>query len=296
MNLKKKALGRGLSALLDSSETDLSEEGLGKVSVAGSVANIAIENIESNPNQPRKIFDEGALKELSLSILKQGIIQPVTVRKQSGKYQLISGERRLKASIMAGLVEIPAYIRVVEDNEILEMALVENIQREDLNAIEISLTYQQLIEECKFTQEQLSDRVGKNRSTITNYLRLLKLPAEIQIGIRSEKITMGHARALITINDINTQLSIFHKIIEEGLSVRQVEEMSRKAAALGKTTVNIKPINTLPNKYQKIKDNIGKITGVNANLKRSANGRGQIIIPFVSDEELEKILDRLSIK
>jgi ParB family transcriptional regulator, chromosome partitioning protein len=298
MNTKKRALGRGLSALLDNSENEKLEQDMGEISIAGSVANILIDHIEVNPFQPRNHFDETALKDLSNSIKEQGIIQPVTVRRtDKGKYQLISGERRLKAAVMAGLRDIPAYIRIADDGAMLEMALVENIQRENLNAMEISLSYQQLIDDYNLTQEQLSERLGKNRSTITNYLRLLKLPAEIQVAIRQDKITMGHARALININDIKKQLSLYHKIIEKNLSVRNVEELVRKASESVKKDADPKTaaMVLLPPKYQRIKENITKAMGVNVDLKRNTNGKGNIIIPFVSDEELDSILHKLSL-
>lgn len=298
MNTKKRALGRGLSALLDNSENEKLEQDMGEISIAGSVANILIDHIEANPFQPRNHFDETALKDLSNSIKEQGIIQPVTVRRtDKGKYQLISGERRLKAAVMAGLRDIPAYIRIADDGAMLEMALVENIQRENLNAMEISLSYQQLIDDYNLTQEQLSERLGKNRTTITNYLRLLKLPAEIQVAIRQDKITMGHARALININDIKKQLSLYYKIIEKNLSVRNVEELVRKASEGVKKDADQKTaaMVLLPPKYQRIKETITKVVGVNIDLKRNTNGKGNIIIPFVSDEELDSILHKLSL-
>jgi ParB family transcriptional regulator, chromosome partitioning protein len=298
MKEKKRALGRGLSALLENPENEKLEQDMGEISIAGSVANILIDHIEVNPFQPRNHFDEIALKDLSNSIKEQGIIQPVTVRKtDKGKYQLISGERRLKAAVMAGLRDIPAYIRIANDGAMLEMALVENIQRENLNAMEISLSYQQLIDDYNLTQEQLSERLGKNRTTITNYLRLLKLPAEIQVAIRQDKITMGHARALININDVKKQLSLYRKIIEKNLSVRNVEDLVRKVAEGVKKDADPKTaaMVLLPPKYQRIKENFTKAVGVNVDLKRNTNGKGNIIIPFVSDEELDSILHKLSL-
>ena len=298
MNTKKRALGRGLSALLENPENEKLEQDMGEISIAGSVANILIDHIEVNPFQPRNHFDEIALKDLSNSIKEQGIIQPVTVRKtDKGKYQLISGERRLKAAVMAGLRDIPAYIRIANDGAMLEMALVENIQRENLNAMEISLSYQQLIDDYNLTQEQLSERLGKNRTTITNYLRLLKLPAEIQVAIRQDKITMGHARALININNVKKQLSLYRKIIEKNLSVRNVEDLVRKAAEGMKKDADPKTaaMVLLPPKYQRIKENFTKTVGVNVDLKRNTNGKGNIIIPFASDEELDSILHKLSL-
>jgi len=220
--VKRSALGKGLGALIEDAGT------MNDFVRNSSIDEIDINQIESNPFQPRTDFDEESLNELATSIKEIGIIQPITVRKSAnGKFQLISGERRFRASIIAGLKTIPAYVRTADDQGMLEMALVENIQREDLDAIEIAISYQRLIEECTLTQESLSDRVGKKRSTITNYLRLLKLPAEIQLGIRKKMLSMGHARALINIEDANDQLYIFEQIINDGLSVRKVEDMVR---------------------------------------------------------------------
>ncbi|NJO70351.1 MAG: ParB/RepB/Spo0J family partition protein [Bacteroidetes bacterium] len=222
MIAKKSSLGRGLGALIEDVESSKPAENV------ASINDIEIRSIEINPFQPRKTFDEEALMELSASIKQLGIIQPITVRKiDNDKYQLITGERRFRASQMAGLQTIPAYIRNADDQAMLELALVENIQREDLDAIEIAISYQRLIDECSLTQEDMSDRVGKKRSTIANYLRLLKLPAEIQAGIRHKKITMGHARALVNVDDAEKQLSIYHHVIEEGLSVRSTEDIVR---------------------------------------------------------------------
>ena len=229
MQQKKKALGRGLSALLESPETDITTRDVTGDFVTGAVAQVLIEHIESNPFQPRTVFNEEELAELAMSIQQQGIIQPVTVRKMGhDRYQLISGERRLKAARVAGLTRVPAYIRIANDEQMLEMALVENIQREDLNPIEIAVSYQRLLEECHISQEELSQKVGKDRSTISNYIRLLKLPAEIQDAIGSAAITMGHARALITLDDPARQLSVLQSIVKNQLSVRQVEELVRK--------------------------------------------------------------------
>ncbi|HZX62867.1 MAG TPA: ParB/RepB/Spo0J family partition protein, partial [Bacteroidales bacterium] len=211
MQGKKKALGRGLSAILESPETDITSRDISGEYVVGAIAHIAVEKIEPNPFQPRMQFNEEELAELTLSIQAQGIIQPITVRKLGyDKYQLISGDRRLKAARLAGLTEIPAYIRVANDEQMLELALVENIQREELNPLEIAISFQRLLDECKLKQEELSQKIGKDRSTIANYIRLLKLPTEIQIAIRDKKISMGHARALITIDDVKTQLVILH--------------------------------------------------------------------------------------
>jgi ParB family chromosome partitioning protein len=220
---KKSALGKGLGALIKQSETGIPE------SQANATNKIDIRNIEVNPYQPRTNFDQDALEELAASIKQLGIIQPITVREiDNGRYQIISGERRYRASMIAGLTEMPAYIRHADDNNMLELALVENIQREDLDAIEVAISYQRLIDECRLTQENMSERVGKKRSTIANYLRLLKLPAEIQLAIRKGQLTMGHARALVNIGQPEYQLLLLHDIIENSLSVRQVEEAARQ--------------------------------------------------------------------
>ena len=226
---KKKALGKGLSAILKDPSQDISSAKDSRAKdVVGNVAEIDIDSVETNPFQPRSNFDKQALEELTKSISEVGIIQPITVRKSGfNKYQLISGERRLRASKLAGLKSIPAYIRLADDNGMLELALVENIQREDLDAIEVALSYKRLMEECDLNQEQLSDRVGKQRSTVTNYLRLLKLQPLIQAGIRDKMISMGHARALINVEDEDIQLAIYRDVIAKDLSVRKVEEIVR---------------------------------------------------------------------
>ena len=290
MNSKKKALGRGLSAILESPETDITSKDISGSFVAGAIANISIGSIESNPFQPREDFDEQALLELSNSIKEQGIIQPITVRKLGyDKYQLISGERRLKASKIAGLKEIPAYIRVANDQQMLEMALVENIQRESLNALEIAISYNRLIEECDLSVDELSVRLGKNRTTVTNYIRLLKLPAEVQANVRDGQLSMGHARAIINIDDDNTQITIARNVVKKGLSVREVEEIVRnlnKQASLPKITDN-KP---LPPHIEALRSNLNSRLSLNVELKRNTKGKGTIVIPFSSDFELEKII------
>lgn len=294
---KKSSLGRGLSALLESNNTDITTKYAGEAPAAntvGSVAKLKISQIETNPFQPRTHFEEQALNELSASIKELGIIQPITVRKMGyDKFQLISGERRFRASQLAGLKEIPAYIRVANDQEMLEMALVENIQRENLDAIEVAISYQRLIDECKLTQEQMSQRVGKQRSTITNYLRLLKLPAEIQKGIIDKKISMAHARTLINIDDATTQIQIYADIIVNDLSVRQVEEWVRgvekknpaKAKRVSKTAAPV-----LPYSFQKLGIELNEKFKTPVELKRSASGKGKITIPFNSDVDLERIM------
>jgi ParB family chromosome partitioning protein len=295
MSIKRNALGKGLSALLENPETDITSKGDigGSSAIAGAVANIAIEKIEANPFQPRSNFDEQALMELSESIKEQGIIQPVTVRKLGyDKYQLISGERRYKASVMAGLKFIPAFIRIANDQAMLEMALVENIQRENLNAIEIAISYKRLIDECSITQDELCVRVGKNRTTVTNYLRLLKLPPEIQIGIRDNKITMGHARAIINVNDVLTQLKIYNEIISNELSVRRVEEIARTVTDTSKSgDKKNKGKANLTFEYKRIQDKLCSKFETKVEFKRDNKGKGKIVIPFFNDDDLERLLE-----
>ena len=298
MNVKKKALGRGLSALLENpSENDISTQ-FKKSSdaiIAGTIANIPVNSVEANPYQPRTHFDEDSLKELATSIKEQGIIQPITVRlTDNNKFQLISGERRLKASILAGLENIPAYVRTANDQSVLEMALVENIQRRDLNSIEISLSFQRLIDECNITQEELSEKVGKNRTTITNYLRLLKLPATIQMGLQESKISMGHARAIINVPSIDNQLAIYKDIIEQDLSVRQTEEIVRNIDAEPYHVSKVEKTTTeLPYKYQKIKEQISKFIGYKTDLKVNNKGKGSIVVHFKNENDLENIISKL---
>jgi ParB family chromosome partitioning protein len=293
MNAKRQALGRGLSALLAIPESDERSTNDNTGTVVGAIASIFVDYIEANPFQPRSEFEEQALNELAASIKHQGIIQPITVRKIGhDKYQLISGERRLRASKLAGLEEIPAYIRFATDGQMLEMALVENIQRENLNAIEVALSYQALIDECKLTQEQMSEKVGKNRTTITNYLRLLKLPAEVQLDIRDDKISMGHARALITLDDTEQQLFITKQIVEKGLSVREVEKMVRIINNPEEKKIK-KTKDALPENYKSIKDSLIHHFSTKIEIKRNNRGRGNIVIPFASDKDFERILNLL---
>ena len=283
---KKRGLGRGLDAILQSPETDITSADISGNYVAGAIAQIDIDKIETNPFQPRTDFDENALSELSESIKNQGVIQPVTVRKMGyDKYQLISGERRLRASKLAGLKTIPVFIRVANDEQMLEMALIENIHRENLNAIEVAISYQRLLEECKLTQDQLSEKVGKDRSTVANFLRLLKLPAEIQIAIRDGYITMGHARALVNISDKAKQLIILKRIIDEDLSVRQVE-MLAKAKSTAKKQKSIVPEN-----YKIQADTLSKALKMNVKINRDSKGKGSLTINFKNDEEFERLLD-----
>lgn len=295
MAAQKNALGRGLGALIEDAGQE-SPRGLASV-----VNEISVRDIEANPWQPRTRFDEEALTELADSIKEIGMIQPVTVRSlEGGKYQLITGERRYRAARMLGLKTIPAYVRSADDQNMLEMALVENIQREDLDAVEVAISYQRLIEECSLTQENLSERVGKKRSTISNYLRLLKLPAEIQLGIREKQISMGHARALVNLEDPSDQLEIFRKVINQDLSVRKVEDLVRKIQASpvpdeesltdnrGKGTTS---------DYLDLQKHLERHFGANVEFRRNNKGQGRIVIPFGSDEDLERIvaiLDKLN--
>lgn len=272
----------------------IEDAGQEKVAPAAAINEIPIEKIGVNPYQPRKNFDEESLRELASSIREIGIIQPITVRRVNGdSYQLITGERRFKAALIAGLEAIPAYVRVAEDQHMLEMALVENIQREDLDSIEVAISYQRLIEEVNLTQESLSERVGKKRSTIANYLRLLKLPAEIQLGIRDRLISMGHARALVNIPDPNVQIEIYQKIIKDDLSVRRVEELVRRNNnARGPRQSTEKQGDQVP-EYTELKDQLSRFFGTEVDFRRSNKGSGRIVIPFASDQDLEKILSLL---
>jgi len=282
-------LGKGLGALIDTEEPEI-------ISGTSSINEILISEIEPNPDQPRKHFDAEAMMELSESIKQIGVIQPVTLRKiDERKYQVIAGERRFRASKMAGLVSIPAYIKEINSELVMEMALVENIQREDLNAIEIALSYQHLLDLCGYTQEQLSERIGKKRATVSNYLRLLRLPGEIQVGIKDRKIDMGHARALINIEDPVKQLNVYDQILKNNYSVRKVEEIVRtmnegeesgKPLSAGKGTKE-----RLPEEYFLLKEQLKDLFHSKVDLVRDAKGKGKITIPFANDEELEKIMD-----
>ena len=289
---KRSGLGRGLGALLEDSEEKEQISG-SKATIKGAIGEIDINQIEVNPFQPRTDFNQDALNELAESIKVQGIIQPITVRALSeNEFQLISGERRLQASKLAGLTRVPAYIRTADDQQMLEMALIENIQRENLNAIEIALSYQRLMSECNLKQEELGDRVGKNRSTVTNYLRLLKLPPDIQIALRDGKLSMGHARALIAIDNVSLQLEIFNKIIREELSVRKVEELVRqgsdKSAPVRKENI--------PNpELLSIQKKLTSHFGTKIFIKADEDNKGEIKIPFISIDELNRILEILNL-
>jgi ParB family chromosome partitioning protein len=290
---KKNALGRGLGALIDGVEKEVLEK---KVEAN---LDIPVGSIEANPFQPRTHFDEQAIEDLSNSIKKLGIVQPLTVREVTpGKYQLIAGERRLRAAKLAGLTHVPAYVRTADDQAMLELALVENIQREDLDAVEVAISFQRLIEECRLTQEQLSDRVGKQRSTVANYLRLLKLPAEIQLGIRKKQLTMGHARALISIEDSKKQINAYYKIVDGDLSVRQAEELVRLLQTeQTRDPEKLEKKKKLNNDFSQLSDHLNKIFDSKVNFRINENGKGKIVIPFDSAEDMERILgvfDRLN--
>ncbi|WP_432712151.1 ParB/RepB/Spo0J family partition protein [Pedobacter sp.] len=300
---RKTGLGKGLSALLDDNDSvhqqksqvnrQSFESGQAQRQESG-IGEISINDIETNPYQPRTEFDQVALNELTASIKTQGLIQPITVRKAVGnKYQLISGERRLRACKLAGLTEIPAYIRNANDQQMLEMALIENIQRENLNAIEVALSFQRMMEECNLKQEQLGERVGKNRSTVTNYLRLLKLPPAIQVSIRDQKISMGHARALISVESEENQLFLHQEILDKGLSVRKVEELVRSLNNLQFSPRSTKEPTAATFEYQKLQKDLASRFASKVKLKVGQNGKGAIEIPFVSDDDLNRILELL---
>ena len=293
---RKSGLGKGLSALLDDTETvqNTRQQAENEFTSLGTISHIKTSEVEVNPFQPRTEFDSAALQELADSIRLQGLIQPITVRKVGpSNYQLISGERRLRASKLAGLKEIPAYIRTANDQQMLEMALIENIQRENLNAIEVALSFHRMIEECDLKQEELGERVSKNRSTVTNYLRLLKLPPAIQVSIRDGKISMGHARALISVEDIDKQLYIHDEIISKGLSVRKVEELVRDIQKIPNKKGDMQKLNTMSFQYQKIEDNLASKFGSRVKLKVQSKGTGAIEIPFLSEDDLNRILEML---
>lgn len=298
-NIKKRsALGKGLSALLESAETDITSSS-NNSGLVGSVSMLPIDSIEANPFNPRTHFEKNALEELSQSIAIHGIIQPLTVRKLGrDKYQLISGERRFRASQLAGLTEVPAYIRVANDQTMLEMALVENIQREDLNAIEVALSYSRLIEECSLTQDQLSQKVAKSRSSITNHLRLLKLPADIQASVRDNVISMGHARALVSAGDEALQMAIFNRVVEDGLSVRDAESLIREGYVEPRTasttvTKNSNSPSMSEGQYT-FKEHLGDKLSTKIEIKKLPNGSGKIVLNFNSEVDLNRIIEILN--
>ncbi|MCV9386049.1 ParB/RepB/Spo0J family partition protein [Reichenbachiella ulvae] len=293
---KRNALGRGLGALLDDSSSDDGEKRERKPlrdrgASVGSISEVSLDQIEVNPYQPRTDFDKEALEELSESIKVQGIIQPITLRKlNNNSYQLISGERRFQASKLAGLKKVPAYIRTADDQQMLEMALIENIQRQDLNAMEVALSYQRLLSECDLKQEQLGDRVGKKRSTVNNYLRLLKLPPDVQAAVRDGKLSMGHARALISVEDTSFQLDLLKKILAEDLSVRKVEALVKQASFPDEPKE--KNVDKEPDKeILKVQDQLSSHFGTKIKISSNDKNKGEIKIPFTSVSELNRILE-----
>jgi ParB family chromosome partitioning protein len=292
MAVKKKytALGRGLDALISTEKVNTAG--------SGSINEIAVGQIIPNPNQPRREFDPVALQELSDSIRELGIVQPITLRDQGdGTYLIIAGERRWRASQMAGLTHVPAYVRTVDDENMMEMALIENIQREDLNALEIALAYQHLLEQYNLTQERLSERVGKNRSTITNYLRLLKLPATIQMGLKDRRLEMGHARALLAIDDPKLQIRAYNEIVENGLSVHKVEEMVKELSEGGSVKTSSGRLKGAASKsneeYGILRESLSRFFQTKVQLTCSDKGKGKIVIPFANEREMERIIEIL---
>lgn len=297
---RKEALGKGIRSLLQNIDTDLSvteksliKDSSDKTNVAK--ARIPLNQIEANPEQPRHDFDENALSELAASVKIHDIIQPITVTKTAtGNYRIIAGERRFRAAKIAGLEDIPVYIRDVKDSKILELALLENLQREDLNAIEIALSYKQLMDELDYTQDQLAERMGKERSTVTNYIRLLKLPPDIQVAVRNGSISMGHARALINVDVVDKQLFIFNEIKSKELSVRQTEELVRRLYT-PKPAVNNSVKTTLPPSLKKIEDNLASHFSTKVKMTHSKKGTGSITFDYFSIEELSSLLDKMQV-
>lgn len=295
---KRSALGKGLSALLSDTEPArealLNTSGSGPEPTAGSVSMIALHQIEANPFQPRSEFEERALNDLAESIRSQGIIQPITLRRMSpGKYQIISGERRFRASKLAGLTEVPAYIRLANDQAMLEMALVENIQRENLNAIEIAISYQRLIEECSLTQEALAERVGKERSTVTNYLRLLRLPPQIQFAIRDGKLSMGHARAILGVEDIGMQLRVFNDILNQDLSVRSTEDLVRSHGPRKGESSRKEKSGPHAAEIAAVRERIARRYETKVEIRHKSGGNGQVVLNYYSLDDLNRLIDLL---
>ena len=296
----KEALGKGIRSLLQHIDSDLkTAAGNLRPAIAENITGILripLDLIETNPQQPRKDFDETALQELAASIRIHDIIQPITVAKlPTGKYRLISGERRFRAGRIAGIRDIPVYIRQADDHQLLELALLENLQREDLNAMEIALSYKRMMDELNYTQEQVSERMGKERSTVANYVRLLKLPPDIQVALRNNLISMGHARALINVDTVDKQLYLFHEIKNRSLSVRQTEELVRKLYK-SPHAVNKSVKAGLPESYRKIEDTLATHFSTRVKLNQSAKGSGSISIEYYSLQELNKILDQLGVQ
>lgn len=297
---KKDALGKGIRSLLQSIDADMkTQTGTLKSEVVEkttTASRIPLDEIEVNPKQPRQDFDEAALKELAASIKSHDIIQPLTVaRMANGKYKLIAGERRLRASRMAGLKDVPVYIRQVNDQQLLELALLENLQRQDLNAIEIGLSYKRLMEECNLTQEQVAERMGKERSTVTNYIRLLKLPPGIVVAVRNGSLSMGHARALVNVDQVDKQLYLFHEITHKGLSVRQTEQLVRKLYQDGKT-VKKSEKSALPPAFRRIEDNLASHFGTRIKMQHNKKGHGHIQFEYYSIEELNALLEKMQVR
>ncbi len=294
-NKKKSVLGRGLGALL--SEDKASQNEVSSKSVAnhaGVVIYLKLDQIEVNPFQPRTTFEVESLQDLADSIVIHGVIQPITVRKiENNKYQLIAGERRLRASKLAGKKEIPAYVRVASDQESIEIALIENIQREDLNPLEIAINYKRLMDECDLTQEKLSERLGKNRSSVTNFLRLLKLPPDMQAALRDTRITMGHAKALLGVEHLQTLLSLFKEVVDKNLSVRQTEELVKSVSSKPKKIQAAAKVSSTDVFLRKMQDQIGSTLGTKVNIIRTKEGKGEIAIKFYSDDDLDRISELL---
>ncbi len=296
--VKKPALGRGLSALLNDSQTDvMSREHAPKL--AGTITSILLSQIEANPFQPRTEFEKQALNELADSIKLHGIIQPITVRKTGlDKYQIISGERRVRASILAGLKEVPAYIRIAKDQDMLEMAIIENVQRENLNPMEVALSYKRLIDECSLKQEELGDRVGKDRTTVNNYIRLLKLPAEIQAGLRDGKLSMGHARALLAIADPNEQLRLYEDLLRENMSVRTIESLVKQVnenePKKAQEPAQVKRDEEQVKKFEGIQTYLTSIYQLPVIIKPKSSGKGELTIRFNTESEFERLMNMLN--
>ncbi|PZF72549.1 ParB/RepB/Spo0J family partition protein [Taibaiella soli] len=308
-NPQKQALGKGIRALLNTIDedmkatTDVVSGAKPQPVAAASAANngnainrIPVDQIAVNPKQPRHDFDEQAMNELAESIKLHDIIQPITVVKVGEKsFQIISGERRWRAAKMAGLKDIPAYVRTADDQQMLEMALLENLQRENLNAIEVALSYKRLMDECDLTQEQVSERMKKERSTVTNYIRLLKLPPDIQKSVRDGRLSMGHARAIIGLEQIDQQLYVYREVLEKGLSVRQVEQLVKNMTSEKIPNNPVKDAHKLPPAYKRIEDNMASHFSTRVKLDRKKNGKGSVVIEFYSDEDLERIMDKMNV-
>ncbi|MEP6683573.1 MAG: ParB/RepB/Spo0J family partition protein [Parafilimonas sp.] len=297
----KETLGKGIRSLLQSIDSDLkTTSGSLKTDVVEAATNILripLNQIQANPKNPRKDFNEAALNELASSLKQFDLVQPLTVSKISeGKYQLVAGERRLRAAKIAGLKDVPAYVRQSNDRELLELALLENLQREDLNAIEIGLSYKRMMDELNYTQEQVAERMGKERSTVTNYIRLLKLPPDIQVAVRNGELSMGHARAIINIDTIDKQIFLFHEIKNKQLSVRQTEELVRKLYRNPAPAVKSSTKTNLNAAYKRIEDNLASYFSTKVMLTHNSNGKGNITIEYYSQDELNKILELMHVQ